>query len=62
LASPVTENAMPLKVARSGRGPTIGGLLPTANALVGRLVPRAEHGTIYGITASATFSAIRWVR
>ena len=33
----------------------IGGLLPTANALVGRLVPRAERGTIYGITASAMF-------
>jgi MFS transporter, DHA1 family, multidrug resistance protein len=33
----------------------IGGILPTANALVGRLVPRAEHGTVYGITASAMF-------
>ena len=33
----------------------IGGLLPTANALVGRLVPRSERGTIYGITASAMF-------
>ena len=33
----------------------IGGILPTANALVGRLVPRAERGTIYGITASAMF-------
>jgi hypothetical protein len=25
------------------------------NALVGRLVPRAERGTVYGITASAMF-------
>jgi MFS transporter, DHA1 family, multidrug resistance protein len=33
----------------------IGGILPTANALVGRLVPRAERGTVYGITASAMF-------
>ena len=33
----------------------IGGILPTANALVGRLVPRAERGTVYGITASAIF-------
>ena len=29
--------------------------MPTANALVGRLVPRAERGTIYGVTASAMF-------
>jgi MFS transporter, DHA1 family, multidrug resistance protein len=33
----------------------VGGILPTANALVGRLVPRAERGTVYGITASAMF-------
>jgi DHA1 family multidrug resistance protein-like MFS transporter len=33
----------------------IGGILPSANALVGRLVPRAERGTVYGITASAMF-------
>jgi MFS transporter, DHA1 family, multidrug resistance protein len=33
----------------------IGGILPTANALVGRLVPRAQRGTVYGITASAMF-------
>jgi DHA1 family multidrug resistance protein-like MFS transporter len=29
--------------------------LPTANALVGRLVSRADRGTVYGMTASATF-------
>jgi DHA1 family multidrug resistance protein-like MFS transporter len=33
----------------------IGGILPTANALVGRLVPRAERGAVYGLTASASF-------
>jgi MFS transporter, DHA1 family, multidrug resistance protein len=33
----------------------IGGLLPTANALVGRLVNRAERGAIYGMTSSAMF-------
>jgi DHA1 family multidrug resistance protein-like MFS transporter len=33
----------------------IGGILPTANALVGRLVPRSQRGTVYGITASAMF-------
>lgn len=33
----------------------IGGILPTANALVGRSVSRENRGTIYGMTASATF-------
>ncbi|MBV8736497.1 MAG: MFS transporter [Alphaproteobacteria bacterium] len=33
----------------------IGGILPTANALVGRLVPWAQRGTVYGITSSAMF-------
>jgi DHA1 family multidrug resistance protein-like MFS transporter len=33
----------------------IGGTLPTANALIGRSVSRETRGTIYGMTASATF-------
>jgi DHA1 family multidrug resistance protein-like MFS transporter len=33
----------------------IGGILPTANALIGRSVARAERGSVYGMTASATF-------
>ena len=33
----------------------IGGILPTANALIGRSVSRETRGTIYGMTASATF-------
>lgn len=33
----------------------IGGILPTANALIGRSVSREARGTIYGMTASATF-------
>ncbi|HYZ21629.1 MAG TPA: MFS transporter [Rhodopila sp.] len=33
----------------------IGGILPTANAMVGRSVAREHRGTIYGMTASATF-------
>jgi DHA1 family multidrug resistance protein-like MFS transporter len=33
----------------------IGGILPTANALIGRSVSRENRGTIYGMTASATF-------
>ncbi|HET8997344.1 MAG TPA: MFS transporter, partial [Acetobacteraceae bacterium] len=40
---------------RFGVGCFVGGILPTANALVGRLVPRAQRGTVYGLTASATF-------
>jgi DHA1 family multidrug resistance protein-like MFS transporter len=42
-------------VERFGVGCFIGGILPTANALVGRMVPREQRGTIYGMTASATF-------
>ncbi|HEY4045214.1 MAG TPA: MFS transporter [Rhodopila sp.] len=33
----------------------IGGILPTANALIGRSVSRENRGTIYGMTSSATF-------
>lgn len=40
---------------RFGVGMFIGGILPTANALVGRLVPASERGLVYGLTASATF-------
>jgi MFS transporter, DHA1 family, multidrug resistance protein len=40
---------------RFALGLFIGGILPTANALVGRLVPREQRGTVYGITASAMF-------
>ena len=40
---------------RFGVGLVIGGILPTANALVRRLVPQTDRGTVYGITASAMF-------
>ena len=40
---------------RFGVGLFIGGILPTGNALVGRLVPAADRGLVYGLTASATF-------
>lgn len=39
--------------ARFGLGLFIGGILPTANALVGRLAPPGERGAVYGSTASA---------
>jgi DHA1 family multidrug resistance protein-like MFS transporter len=41
--------------ARFGLGLFIGGILPTANALVGRLAPPGEKGAVYGATASAMF-------
>ncbi|HUN41159.1 MAG TPA: MFS transporter [Acetobacteraceae bacterium] len=42
-------------IERFGVGMFIGGILPTANALVGRLAPPDQRGTVYGLTASATF-------
>lgn len=40
---------------RFGVGLFVGGLLPTANALVGRLVSRSDRGAVYGMTSSAMF-------
>jgi DHA1 family multidrug resistance protein-like MFS transporter len=50
-----TENYWLFTAQRFGVGLFVGGILPTANALVGRLVQRAERATVYGITASAMF-------
>jgi DHA1 family multidrug resistance protein-like MFS transporter len=50
-----TDNYWVFTALRFAVGLFIGGILPTANALVGRLVPRAQRGTVYGITASAMF-------
>lgn len=41
--------------ARFALGLCVGGILPTANALVGRLAPAGDRGTVYGVTASAMF-------
>jgi MFS transporter, DHA1 family, multidrug resistance protein len=41
--------------ARFGLGLFVGGILPTANALVGRLAPAGDRGAVYGTTASAMF-------
>src|SRR5712691_3077084 len=49
------DNYWTFAAERFGVGLFIGGILPTANALVGRLVPQADRGTVYGITASAMF-------
>ncbi len=40
---------------RFALGIFVGGILPTANALVGRLAGRENRGLVYGATASATF-------
>ncbi|HZU89620.1 MAG TPA: MFS transporter [Stellaceae bacterium] len=40
---------------RFGVGLFVGGILPTANALVGRLTSRGERGSVYGVTSSAMF-------
>jgi len=50
-----THNYWVFTAERFAVGLFIGGLLPAANALVGRLVPRSERGTIYGMTSSAMF-------
>ncbi len=42
-------------VARFGLGLFVGGILPTANALVGRLAAPGDRGLVYGVTASAMF-------
>jgi len=41
--------------SRFALGLFVGGILPTANALVGRLAPPENRGTVYGVTASAMF-------
>jgi DHA1 family multidrug resistance protein-like MFS transporter len=50
-----TDNYWVFTAERFGVGLFIGGLLPTANALVGRQVSRADRGAVYGMTSSAMF-------
>lgn len=40
---------------RFGVGLFIGGILPTANALIGRMAAPGQRGMVFGLTASATF-------
>jgi len=49
------QNYWMFVLERFGVGVFIGGVLPTANALVGRLTSAADRGLVYGLTASATF-------
>ncbi len=50
-----TGNYWLFTAERFGVGLFIGGLLPAANAMVGRLVSRADRGAVYGLTSSAMF-------
>ncbi len=50
-----TDNYWLFVGERFGVGMFVGGLLPTANALVGRLVARSDRGAVYGMTSSAMF-------
>jgi DHA1 family multidrug resistance protein-like MFS transporter len=50
-----TTNYWAFVAERFGVGLFIGGLVPVANALVGRSVARADRGTVYGMTSSAMF-------
>ena len=49
------DNYWAFVAERFAVGLFIGGILPTANALIGRSVSRENRGTVYGLTASATF-------
>jgi DHA1 family multidrug resistance protein-like MFS transporter len=40
---------------RFGVGIFLGGILPTANAMIGRTFPAEQRGRVYGITASASY-------
>ena len=40
---------------RFGVGLFIGGILPAANALIGRMVARSDRGLVYGMSSSAMF-------
>lgn len=48
-------NLWVLLALRFGLGLFLGGILPAANALIGRIFPRERRGRIYGITSSASY-------
>lgn len=55
LPQALAPNIWVFVASRFGLGMFIGGILPTANALIGRLAPSDKRGQIYGFTSSATF-------
>ncbi|MCL6593744.1 MAG: MFS transporter [Alicyclobacillus sp.] len=48
-------NLWVLMLARFGLGLFVGGIIPTANAWIGRMTPPEQRGQVYGFTSSATF-------
>ena len=50
-----TDNYWLFVAERFGVGLFVGGILPTANALIGRMAKPGQRGTVFGLTASATF-------
>ncbi|MCE5265605.1 MAG: MFS transporter [Deltaproteobacteria bacterium] len=48
------QGILQLVLLRVFYGLTAGGILPTMNALVGRLIPPASYGKAYGLTSSLT--------
>lgn len=50
-----THNYWAFAGERFAVGLFIGGIVPTANALIGRLVSRGDRGSVYGMTSSAMF-------
>jgi DHA1 family multidrug resistance protein-like MFS transporter len=48
-------NLWSLVAMRFALGLFLGGILPAANALIGRVFPRERRGRIYGITSSASY-------
>jgi DHA1 family multidrug resistance protein-like MFS transporter len=55
LPQAIARNVWIFLALRFGVGVFLGGVLPSANAWVGRLFPREKRAGVYGITASATF-------
>jgi DHA1 family multidrug resistance protein-like MFS transporter len=52
------HNIWAFLVLRFGVGLFLGGILPTANAWIGRLFPPEQRGRVYGISYSATFTGM----
>lgn len=55
LPQALAPNIWVFVLGRFGLGVFVGGIMPTANALVGRLTPREQRGQVYGFTSSSTF-------
>ncbi|TVY12032.1 multidrug efflux MFS transporter [Paenibacillus cremeus] len=55
LPQALAPNIWVFVASRFGLGLFVGGILPTANALVGRLTPKHQRGQVFGLTSSATF-------